>query len=80
MSEKFKDGKTYFDLSEAERKERAKLTAKESRSVSALIHAVRSLPTGLCIDVDDEGLTVSKRITEGAAMQVAEVKRRNLTF
>lgn len=74
------DGKRYFDLTEAERKQRAKLTAKESRLVGQLVRAVRRLPRTLCIDVDDEGFRVRKRITVGSAMQVAEVKRKTLVF
>jgi hypothetical protein len=72
--------KTWAELTQAEVDAEAKLTAKESRAVSSLVRAVRRLPSGFCLSVDDEGFSVQKRITKGFAMGVAAVKRKTLHF
>ena len=79
------DHKTYFDLTPAERKARAKLTAKEAAAVAAFIAAAKALPRSICIEVNDNDwgdphLLVSKRITRGSATQVATLCKRTLCF
>jgi hypothetical protein len=77
--------KTYLELTHDERRNRAKLTAKEQAAVDAFISAAKALPRSICIDVDDNDwgdphLTVSKRITAGSATQVAKLHKKSLCF
>lgn len=75
------DDKRYLDLTKREIKERARLTPEEKTAVEALLAAVRALPKSLCLDVDEEdGFSVSKRITRGSCKQVACVRRKSLKF
>lgn len=69
--------KTWATLTEAEIDAEAKLTAKESRAVAALVRAARRLPSNLTLRTDDEGLIIGKRITPGYSRNVAAVKRRS---
>lgn len=70
----------YFDLTDKERAKGKKLTPKERAAVDAFLAAAKALPRSLCIDLDEVGITVSKRITPGAAMQVAALRKRTLEF
>lgn len=78
------DNKSYFDLTEAEIDQRSELNPKEKTAVDAFIAAAKALPKSICIDVDsNEGepnLKVSKRITRGAAQQVAALRKKSLCF
>lgn len=74
------DGKTYFDLTDKELKARAKLGPKEKEAVDALKTAVKALPRSICLEVDEEGLHISKRITAGSAKEVAKVRKASLEF
>jgi hypothetical protein len=70
--------RTWASMSDAEVQQAAKLTARESRAVARLIAAVRCLPRGLTVEVDDEGLIVRKQITRGYFHNVGRLKRRTL--
>jgi len=74
------DGKRYFDLTEKEIKARARLGPKEQAAVDALKAAVKALPRSICLEVDEEGLRISKRITSGSAQEVATVRKASLEF
>lgn len=75
----------YYELTPAERKQRATLTPAEQIAVDAFLRAAKALPKTLCIhvrDYDDGGdnLAVSKRITAGSAMRVAGLRKKSLVF
>ena len=67
-------------LTDAEIKAEAKLTAKESRAITALTQAARRLPKGIVLDVNEEGLVIRKLITPGYAHCVTTLKRKSLKF
>lgn len=75
-------GKTYFDLTPAERAERSRLTPEEKLAVQAAITACRALPRSITIEMDrHDGLLVfRKRITKGSCVQVAALKKKSLAF
>jgi len=79
------DTKTYLELSEAEIEARECLTSKEQIAVDAFMRAAKALPKSICISVDEfwdnePSLKVSKRITSGAARQVAALRKKSLCF
>lgn len=77
------DQKSYFDLTEEEIEARAALTPNEKSAVDAFLAAARALPKSICVAVDDHDwatLRVSKRITKGAAQQVAALRKKSLCF
>lgn len=75
---------TYFELTQAQCRKRARLTDEEKKAVDVFLAAAKALPESLCISVDDDpdepNLTISKRITQGSAMRVAWLKKRSLYF
>lgn len=77
---KFPDDRGYLELTEAERKKRAKLTNKEAKLVSRLIETVRALPPSITIDVDYDEFQVQKRITKGSAYGVARLRKKGIRF
>lgn len=78
--------KSWFDLTDEEKKELSKLTPDEQVAVDAFIAAARALPKTLCIglepdaDVDENHLTISKRITANSCRQVAGLHKKSLCF
>lgn len=77
--------KRYFDLTEEEVAKASKLTSKEQARVDAFVAAAKALPRGITVETSDygdkdDGLIVSKRITEGSSKHVAHVRKRSLIF
>jgi hypothetical protein len=70
--------RTWASMSDAEIEQAAKLYAKEQRAVTALLRAARSLPRGITVEVDEDGMTIRKQITKGYFHNVATLKRRTL--
>jgi hypothetical protein len=74
------DHKTLSDLTPEQVERRARLTPKEKAAVDALVAAAKALPSTICIDVDEDGLTVQKRVTRGYARGVAHLRKKSLNF
>lgn len=70
--------RTWVMMTQDEIEKAAKLKAKESRAVAALLRAARSLPRGITVEVDDDGMIVRKQITREYFHNVATLKRRTL--
>ncbi len=75
--------KTWSMLTDEEIEKEAKLTPKEQAAVDAFVAAAKALPRSLCIDKsdyenEDDGLTVSKRITPNMTQVVAHIRKRSL--
>ncbi len=55
-----------------------KMTTKETCAVRDLMHALRRLPRGLQLDINEEGAVVRKRVRPGYAGNVALLARKSL--
>lgn len=65
-------------MTDAEIEQAAKLNAKEQRAINALLRAARSLPRGITVEVDEDGMIIRKQITAGYFHSVAKLNRRTL--
>ena len=74
------DYKTLADLTPDQVEKRKKLTAKEAAAIAVFVAAARKLPSTICLDVDDDGLSITKRVTRGYAVGVTTVRRRSFRF
>lgn len=74
----FHPDKTYLSMTPAEIAAAKKLTAEESRALANLFRAVRRLPLGLTVEVDEEGMVVRKQVTYGAYLNVGQLRRKTL--
>lgn len=69
--------KTWFQLTEEEKREAAKLTPKEQEAVELFTSAALRLPKDLLVEVEEKEILISKRITKGSSQVVATVKRKH---
>ncbi len=86
------DDKKFFQLTEAEIKQRAALTPEEQLAVDIFMAAAAGLPETLCLAVIDRpevmddpaecepNLIVRKRVTKGFVVPVAQMHKLSLSF
>lgn len=74
-----------FDMSATEIKRKQKLTPEEKSLIADFLAAARALPKSICLEISDwgdgqDGIIVSKRITDGSAVHVARLRKKSLVF
>lgn len=76
----FPDDRTFVMLSDKELRQRKRLSIDDQAAIIQLEAAIAHLSPFICLSVDEDGLIIQKRVTNGYAHCVKKIRKKSLCF